>query len=799
MPIILRKGKVEIGNTFGKTIYYSGPADASITDLQQALKDATGQDFQLVPNATADSGIHIIATPLDDKDGQQFDLEVNGLTKATIWYSEYTGINNSLRNGIYRFLKMLGIEWLSSNDNGFNFPKTLPKLNIPRTTFKPDFINRQYFGTGGNGPVIPGGNIEFYKGKRYGEYREQWSRRNTWGADNVTQGHSGDSFYYAKQSILEAHPEWFVNHAGMTQGRIKIEYPEAVQTYIDWEMQLYNNAKANGQTFISLPCDPADGRGGSDDPLPPFDPGQNYATMPDGIKIYNHADKWHWVALQVDKQIPLSDVHTVCSIMAYGDGPTNALAPNFELGPHTYPNLNPWAFQTAYIPRASMLAAWEPKLVLGASVYDYINITQWSVGLPQHAGIFNAITSKIDLYTQNKIDGTIYESTDVNMLSHIFYILNEKHWDASQDVNTLYNDWLIKMFGPAAAPDMKKMFDRWANNYQQSADTAFSLINIRDAANKVEKNGLYWRRIMDYAAYIHFCIMMYETTNYTRQEVFLYMYKINHLQMVQTPAFIGEGYLGVPPPSGEGIVPLTYNEIEFQFQQDLANHPVQYTVSNFVFDPAKATKIDSSVSKADYGLMGTYYIFPKGTSFTARVYTGPQDNEITIMSDDAVSMKFIIGPGDYTITKDYGADGILYGKQVTVPCIPNKRYSISCRYLYQLTSVEIEAPDMIYMYPVGDDLSNYGSPYMYFYCPTDIDSIVFFDATEEGVNGRGYICRYSDNSIVNYRTTISQHVYKVLIPPADRGTLLYLNWGHSGKSLINIPNITSLSPFIYTP
>ena len=782
-------------SAFDNTIFFDGNIENdAIKDLVSVLENYTGNVFKILPYPNNYvHGIHIQPRALGNRDGQSFNMRIDGLERAKIIYSDYAGQNNSLANAIYTFLEKLGIEWLTSNDNGLEIPFILNEVQFPATEITPVFLNRKEFGTGGLAGDIPGGSpLSFHNGENYQARWIKFYRRNRWNWDADVSGHAGQMFYQNNKDVCDAHPEWFVNEYGKQGGRIKIEYPEAVSLYKDWAYGLYTTQKNAGLAFISVGIDPEDGRGGSDDSLPPFDAGKNYATMPDGKKIYNFADKWWWLTNQVAELIPDNETNTTVSVQAYGDGNQNALAPNFDLDKNIYPNLNAWAFQTAYFPRHLMFEAWKEKLSGFASAYDYFNITQWSVGLPQMAN-FETVKDKHHIYKNNKVNGVIYETTDANSIASFFYVFSKYHFDDTKNWEVYYQNWLKKMFANGWL-DMKIMFDRWQNNYQAAGDMGLSLDNINAAKNKVPKNSKWWRRIMDYAAYIHWCIMYYN--NPSDMNLYTYMYRINHLMMLQTPAFIGQYYLPKPNPvPSHDLQPISYVEIENQLAQDIIDNPKVYDIFPFVLNVDRVTRTGTSPVPPIYGLICYAQIKPKKNNFTVRVLNNA-NVDINIVNDDGVIVSERIGSDNYSVTEIHSGS-TFKGKDYTVNAIPGKTYTIKPNYEYNWTLIRVMGDDeILFANPAKNSFDAWNFPYHYIYCPLGCGEIVFYDENTEGTNGRGYI-RNIDGVIIANRTEIATNIYKVLVQPSERGKCLIMDFGHSSWKILNLPNVAFFDPFNY--
>ncbi|MCD2425194.1 DUF4838 domain-containing protein [Niabella pedocola] len=747
-------------------IQFREAENAAIRDLRDAL---TGYNAGL---------IHIEKVSLDERTGQAFYLSVDK-NETTIKYTT----QNSLENAIYTFLDLLGFHWYGPGDNWFVKPSALRRPQLSGQWMEPSFRNRSFFGTGGlyfNQPQL-------YDPKNtYMQKWYDWKRRNRFNADFSSVGHTGQAFYLANKNLLDAHPEWFTGESGKVNGRIRIDQAAAVRAYKDWIRKIYN---ATTGEFIALGVEPEDGRGGVDDPLP--------AKMP-GIK--NHADKWWWLANEVAREYPENDKHIVITAYAYGDGSTNALAPSFPLRKNVYPVIIPYAFQTAYQPD-EMVRVWSKWVTGNMGLYDYWNITQWSVGLPQ----FNiySIVPKLRFWKSNKVDGIYLETTDAaGPMGHALWLAGQLQWDLNSNFDALYKQYLNDCFDGAAAY-MKKMFDRWSKNYQGTAEVAFSLADLKKASAAVEKGSLAWKRILDLKAYVHFMKMYYEQngTQQSKDALYRYLYSIHHLMMVQTAAFVGQAYIqplvnGNVVPGSNGIRPLSESDIERQFQQDLRSASQTYHLSDFVFDYNKVKYIEPIANTAwRFGGYNTPFYFYAPYTGQLNLDVGAESETVFSFfseSKEFVRMNVAKSNCDY---KELVLDRGWNMKRFKFPIEKGKKYWLQTRYGFSRVVVKSEGI-VLFKNPGEQDFDNYQYPVQYFYVPKETSEIVFYDKEREGENDRGYLVA-PDGTMQKRQITDVKNIYKVPVALAYRGKVWEADFGHSQWGFKNIPNITSLQKFEY--
>ena len=366
----------------------------SVRDMASWLDKATGSNFAV--RETGQPGTTGIVLQWAEqanlssgnreklnRDGQTFHLEIDGDRKAVI-----TGTGtNSFINGIYTFLQELGFHWYMPGDTWVILPKSISRSISLKKTYTPDFENRDYDGSGGLRPIP-----EVDPDNSFLADYNTWNRRNRYSNDYTHKGHTGHLFYSANKQELDKNPGWFCNDKIDPYGRIDISKPAVVDLYVQWAL---NQVKPTDR-FPVIGVDPSDGSGGATDCLPKGMPG-----------ITSWSDKYFWLANKVAASLPENDNKTKVELYAYG---AHAALPSFDLKKQVYPVIIPYAFQRVTTPE-NFIKKWHQKLDgRPMGIYDYWNITQWSIGLPQ----FNIYTipERLRLWKEYNITTIYLESTN---------------------------------------------------------------------------------------------------------------------------------------------------------------------------------------------------------------------------------------------------------------------------------------------------------------------------------------------------------------------------------------------------
>lgn len=747
----------------GFTINYNSSETPAITDLGTVLYDySIGQT------------ITIQKDPLAARTGQAFYLSANS-TNVVIKYTT----PQSLENAVYTYLDLLGIHWYGAGVNWFIKPTV---LNVPIITgqwIEPTFRNRTFDGTGGLDTYISVDPTFEYKKNWYA-----FKRRNRFNKDFTQPQHVGQQFYSENTALSDAHPEWFYNNTGKYSGRIRVEIPEAVQAYKDW----YKRTPNVTDSFVTINADPEDGRGnGPEDPLPP--------NGFQGINNWNASDKWWYFGNEIAKGYDSNNARIHIAELSYGDGSTVTLFPKFPLKKNVYPVVTPYFFQTAYLPR-QMIRTWHANVVGNMGIYDYWNITQYSLGLPQ----FNIadIPQKLKFWRQNAIDGIQQETTDAGgPMGHVFWLTGQMEFDTTKNFDTLYHKYLVDCFGAGWQP-LKNMFDRWSVNYQFNQDVNFSLRDLKNATDSVAVNSPQWKRINDLKAYVHFMKLMAQRVigvKTSNDSVYQYMFSIHQRMLVQTGAFTGQGYLGVPPVAASNHQ-LTEAEIETNFAADLAALPVEYPISNMVFDYNNASYVDSIPLTAwRFGLFASGMFKAQFTGTVSVDMGGQFQSRLKIFTEDSVYINQLV---DTTRTFNETIEGQTWHMQnFTFNVVQGQTYNLSSFGGYG--RVRVRTPNMVVFFRNRtDDFDNYGYPIKYFYVPKGITKIAYRDTEVQPLNGRGYLIAPGQTVGIVRTPTSAKDIYTVNVPAGADGQIWRASFGDANFTFLNIPNFYSLQNFSYT-
>ncbi len=745
----------------------------AVKDMAYWLEKSTGKNFEIqTTNNDKEHGIQLIWSDKAglsktvqeqlDRDGQSFYLSIKEGTGVHIIG---TG-DNSFINGIYTFLQELGFRWYMPGDAWTIVPATFKKnINISKV-YTPDFQGRFYAGTGGIGRIEGTDPENTFKADFI-----IWNRRNRFGTDYAIKGHSGHLFYNANKKIFDANPDWFCNGKINRHGRMDISHSEVVRLFIEWALSQVKP----GDKFPTIGVDPSDGAGGKDDCLP--------ANM-QGIKTWS--DKYFYLANEVAAKLDKSDTKTQVQLYAYAN---HSAPPNFELKKNVFPIIIPYAFQRLSTPK-EFIQTWSKKMSgRSMGMYDYWNITQWSRGVPQ----FNiySIPEKLRLWKEYNVISINVESTNgKGAMGHAFWLASQMMWNTKLSFDSLYHDFLSVCFGPAAN-DVKRMYDRWSQHYQEEMEVNLSLNDLAAASAKT-KDPAITARLNELKAYVHYLKLFYEYEgNPSSAEAFEnlrdYIHSIHHLRLVQSSALL-ERYIKAPKNymvslAKRAVAKASEPVIENQFKRDIKEHSETYTISDFKFDIKNAKAVAGEKPSSPKYLNGRnnyeFYV-PATREFEIKAGTN-KETRFVIADEKKNWVEKIIpaGKDDYTTIKVK---------------LPAGRYKLSFGDFARFSRI-VFPTDYVFVNSGVSYYDNAGFPIHYVYVPKDVREIVYEDEFGPGINRRGFWIDPDGKKVEAQK--VKKKIYRIPVPEKHRGKVWTLNIGHRSFKMLNIPHKFSIRKFQY--
>lgn len=497
--------------SYGNTITIPADAGAGLkaaaADAAQILQKITGGDFAVgqadLPSeiclARTDSPLAAadVKDKLAGKGREPFYIRSSDDNKLWIIANRDEGLSH----GLYFYLEQLGVRFYFPTDKWTIIPRRDDvALKIDRLVV-PDFKLRGFFGTGGFG-----GSLPVDPARQMKERWNLWIRRNRFGGEFATGGHTGEAFNTAYKPVLLEHPEYLAKIDGKyvpwsLGAKLNTANPAAVQLYVNYRLAIFRNKLAtdpDGAGSTSVSAEPADGGG--------------HCNSEECLKIGNGSpsDQVFYVANQIAKALAKEAPGARVTLLAYNQ---HAAVPSVPLERNMYVAVVPYAFQRTGLSPTELIQAWGRKVkesgMDGMGIYDYWSIPDWSGNLPD----FNYLRTpreKLRLWHENHINGFASESTySSGAMGLAWYLSSRLMWDLNTDENAIANEFYVKCFGKAAPP-MKKMMERWATGFMLTDQELALSFRDMQTAMKLADSPEAKARVADYGRYLQYLRLRYE-------------------------------------------------------------------------------------------------------------------------------------------------------------------------------------------------------------------------------------------------------------------------------------------------
>lgn len=347
----------------------------------------------------------------------------------------------------------------------------------------------------------------------------KWAAHNKISAPHKLAGHSWQGFIQQSAEILKKNPQFLAEIKGVRVGygktsKLCVSNKELQQLFISNALARF--AKLNDPTgFVSV--EPSDGAG--------------HCGCSNCKKMGSISNRVFYLANisanAIRKKYPKGGVN----LYAYYE---HADTPTFRLEPNVHVTVIPSGFQVEYDGDV-LLYAWKKKTD-NLSYYDYIAIPQWKGELPRiHISNF---VRRINIAKKLQYKGFWHE-VGLNLPAAISIQLMSQLWrDPSLSWETVYSNFIEDCF-PNARVSMRRLFDRWFNEWNEVNEVALAYADISEAESK-QLTTAEKKRLADIKTYT-FYIAAYQQWRRNEnpestQQFFNQVFGIAHKQVVNTSA-----------------------------------------------------------------------------------------------------------------------------------------------------------------------------------------------------------------------------------------------------------------------
>lgn len=788
----------ELGNMlYNNSIFI--PVDASeelkstAKDLAYWLKEGTGQNFK-VQLGKSNSGIVLSKIPnanFNDRELIKLNEAPNqsfySLGNSSSLYL-YGKSDAALANGVYSYLDQLGYKWYLPGENW----TIVPKLNTIHWAINkahiPDFINRDFFGTGGillNKELDPDNAVK--------KDWNLWKKRNRFGQDIKTSGHAGATFNRAHKETLLKHPEYLAEIDGKrvpfsNSAKLCISNKNLVQLFIadrikNYEQKLKRFGKDDYRA-LAVSVEPSDGA--------------KHCTCGSCKAMGSISTRYFGLANEVAKTIRKKYPKAKVFMYAYN---RHADVPDIELEENLLISVIPYSFQRVASPEV-LLENWSNKID-DFFIYDYLAIPDWKKDLPNTNP--KQIAKKIRYWHSNNVNGVTFESSYSSASVGLsLYIASKIMWDLNENEDDLLNAFFEDCFGSAKMP-IQSLYNRWWKNYNGVYDTPFSYENIKQASSLTNDSKIE-KRINELKAYLIYTNLFNKYTDQDKGtsqqsqkaiEIINYIWSIHDLKMIHTsrmhnlivnkhekknPQFKQKwAFKKIKPTTWSSMKPLSPAQINSKFEalpknKLFADQKIQAIQENFeTFTPSKniAQQSDVEFSLRFSNQMKFYGTKNQNLKF---YYKGAS----TVRTkEDNFLCTFFIENEKVLLNKDVPLDQDWTLLDFTLPV--TGWYTLNTRNLQSLLHLKFTPNTSVYPF-FYKKYNFFNTPKkVYFYVPQNTNE-VFFNAKKIDK----LIFSNPANKKVNV-TEVEENLFKINIPKEYQNDL----WSFNAKkeiSFLNIPN-----------
>lgn len=347
----------------------------------------------------------------------------------------------------------------------------------------------------------------------------KWAEHNKISAPHRLVGHSWQVFIQQNAELLKKNPQYLAEIKGVRLGygktsKLCISNKQLQKVFVQNALERFTK-QADYTGFVSV--EPSDGGG--------------HCECNDCKKMGSISNRVFYLANLAAKAIGKKYPKGGVSLYAYYE---HADTPSIRLEPNVHVTVIPSGFQTFYDGDVLMYL-WKKK-TNNLSYYDYIAIPQWKGELPR-IDIQNFLR-RIAIAKKLNYKGFWHE-TGLSLPASIALQLMTQLWrDPSLTWQQVFDNFINDCFPNARIP-MKRLFDRWFNDWKGDEEIILAFQDIQEAEAKSlsvqEKN-----RLGDIKAYLLYISAYQEWRSNespeTTQHFFDQVFAIAHKQVVNTSA-----------------------------------------------------------------------------------------------------------------------------------------------------------------------------------------------------------------------------------------------------------------------
>lgn len=502
-----------------RRICFAPEASEAVRSLAQLLGsecgEMTGVAFAVLPYGVSGEGIYLLRrtddltsryaalAPLQDRLAELAGMDSEAFFIYSTGRSSLYLVGNSdgaLRLGVYDYLRALGWRALLPGDGWRIRPARSSVLQTVNALRAPACRQRGFFGTGGQGPVLPldpSGAVV--------NARARWRSENLFDGSVAIGGHAGEAFNTMYAGILQSNESMRAYDVYPTS-RVPwsiIMKPCASDPGLQ-ALYAADRATAWSSNAFAVSVEPADGGG--------------YCVCPDCARYDEESSQVFTLARHAADALGAQHPGALVSLYAYAGhlavprdpAITNWLA---QSNANVFVNVIPYGFNYTDLSGDSMAAAWAAAKPGNRGIYDYWSIPDWAQELP--SANLSALAGRLQYLKSLNYDGVSAESTyGAGPAGLLLYMAGRMLFDAAADPAALRDEFCRLAFGPAETP-MRLMLERWGSGFVLTdQEVGQSFLDVAEALELAAADPACLARVRDYAKYVQYIRLWLE---YQRQ------------------------------------------------------------------------------------------------------------------------------------------------------------------------------------------------------------------------------------------------------------------------------------------
>ncbi len=292
---------------------------------------------------------------------------------------------------------------------------------------------------------------------------------------------------------FQSHPEWFALVDGKRQpSKPNYANPAVVQRAIDHAVEAVKNGASRSPSprrmaLVSANASSAS-RWRASSRTRCTRKNAPFGTRPDGKEVCVTSETIFHMANAVARAVAKIDPDVIVGCDAYSG---YSHPPSFDLEPNIFVQITTRYRRTPLTFNEQLEAFGNKAKMVGIYGYYYVTVFSSHDHGPGAGIKIDNLSEQYPYYFKNNVRSVRAEASNSWGPAGLdFYVTSKVMWDTDADTKAIYDDFLDKAFGAAAAP-MRSYYDRWEAHADETPDViAAAKADLRKAYNMAESDAV---------------------------------------------------------------------------------------------------------------------------------------------------------------------------------------------------------------------------------------------------------------------------------------------------------------------